>query len=253
MCQKAHGAAFGAYCMLHAGEIRWIGSTENIRHYESSEFLTRSSCGVCGSVVPYPDKAGAVWAVPAGCHPDAAKPDYNIFVADNAPWHTVSGNLTACDSYPKGSGLRNVASPPVSEKVDGVVRGSCLCGEITYQVTEPFKIAHNCHCSRCRYGRATAHASNGFVSYDGLDFLSGEDKVKTYKVPDAQFFTQAFCEVCSALMPRKDAERQICVIPLGSLDDDPGIKPVDHIFVKDKADWHDITDGLPQYQQGPPA
>ena len=53
-------------------------------------------------------------------------------------------------------------------------------------------------------------------------------------------------------MPRVDPERGIAVIPLGSLDDDPVVKPVDHIFVSSKADWHEITDDLPTYKDGPP-
>lgn len=180
------------------------------------------------------------------------KPDYNIFVVDNSPWHTISGGLPECHGYPEESGIPSVAGVPVPGKAEGALRGSCLCGAVTYQITEPFKIAHNCHCSRCRYGRAAAHASNGFVSYDGLQYLSGEERLKSYKVPDARYYTQVFCEQCSAKMPRKDAERGICVVPLSSLDDDPEIKPVDHIFVNDKAAWHDITDGLPQFPEGPP-
>jgi len=180
------------------------------------------------------------------------KPDYNIFVVDSSPWHTINGHMPRHEGYPDDSGLPSVEGVPVPKRADGPVRGSCLCGVVTYQVTEPFKIAHNCHCSRCRYGRAAAHASNGFVSYDGVQFMSGEDRLKSYKVPDARYFTQVFCEACSSPMPRRDAERDITVIPLGSLDDDPGIKPVDHIFVAYKAGWHEITDDLPTFEEGPP-
>ena len=100
---------------------------------------------------------------------------------------------------------------------------------------------------------AAAHSSNGFLSYDGVQFLSGKDQLKSYKAPDARYFTQVFCEVCSSLMPRRDAERGITVIPMGSLGDDPEIKPVRHIFVDYKAEWHDITDNLPQFPEGPPS
>ena len=81
---------------------------------------------------------------------------------------------------------------PVPKKAEGMVRGSCLCGTVTYTVTEPFKVAHNCHCSRCRHGCAAAHASNAFVSIDGVEYLSGEDWLKSYEVPDARYFTQTF-------------------------------------------------------------
>ena len=86
---------------------------------------------------------------------------------------------------------------------------------------------------------------------DGLHFVKGEKHLKSYKVPDAKHFTQVFCTNCGSKMPRIDPGRQIAVTPLGILDDDPGVKPVDHIFVADKAKWHDITGDLPQFAQGP--
>ena len=251
MCQKVHGAAFGTYCFVKPDEIRWTGTTDTIVHYRSSEVLVRSSCGVCGSVVPYQEPDGRFWVAPGGCHESMRKPDYNIFVVDNSPWHTISGNLPEFDGYPEGADIASVDGVPVPGKANGPVRGSCLCGAVAYEVTEPFKVAHNCHCSRCRHGRAAAHATNGFVSFDGLNYLRGEDRLKFYKVPDARYFTQVFCEACSSLMPRKDSDRGICVVPLGSLDDDPEIRSIDHIYVGSKADWHDITDGLPQFPEGP--
>lgn len=253
MCQKVHGAAFGTYCFVHADEIRWTSVRDAVVHYESSEHLVRSSCDVCGSVVPYANEKMNHWVAPGGCHDGMRKPDCNIFVVDNSPWHTINGDIPRHETYPAESGIPSVAGLPVPKKAEGPVRGSCLCGVVTYQVTEPFRVAYNCHCSRCRYGRAAAHASNGFVSYDGIRFLRGEDRLKSYKVPDARYFTQVFCEVCSSAMPRRDVERGIAVIPLGSLDDDPEIEPAAHIFVDSKAEWHDITDDLPQYPAGPPS
>lgn len=268
MCQKIHGAAFGSYAFIRGDDFHWTSDTSTVTNYASSEQLTRSSCKVCGSVVPYRcsghkgsntkgDRYAQCtehdyWVAPAGCHDTMRKPDFNIFVTDNASWHRVSGNLPQCDTYPEESITAAVDKLPQVGKPDGHVRGSCLCGEVTFEVTEAFKLARNCHCSRCRMGRSTAHACNGFVSHDAVQFLSGEEKLREYKVPDAQFFTQVFCKKCSSLMPRKDAGRGIAVIPMGSLDDDPGLRTSDHIFVSHKADWHDITDDLVQHPEGPP-
>ena len=252
MCQKVHGAAFGTYCFVTADQIRWTSGTDTVVHYESSGELVRSSCDVCGSVVPYSNKAGDHWVAPGGCHDEMRKPDCNIFVVDNSPWHTISGEMPRHDAYPPESGIPSVQGIPVPKKAEGPVRGSCLCGLVAFEVTEPFTAAYNCHCSRCRYGRAAAHATNSFVSYDGVKFVRGEERLKIYKVPDARFFRQAFCEVCSSKMPLRDVERDITVVPLASLDDDPEIRPSDHIFVGSKAKWHDITDGLPQHAERPP-
>ncbi len=42
-------------------------------------------------------------------------------------------------------------------------------------------------------------------------------------------------------------------LPLGALDDDPGVKPACHVFVASKAPWHDITDDLPRFDALPPS
>jgi len=256
MCQKVHGAAFGTYAFVKDDQFQWTTDTESVVGYNSSDILIRNSCKTCGSVVPFESQKPDQWVVPAGCHDTMRTPDHNIFMPDNAPWHTVSGDLPECEFYPDDSGRKPVDGlPDVGEATlpEKPMQGSCLCGKINFQVTEPLKLARNCHCSRCRQGRSTAHACNGFVSYDGVDFLAGEEHLQNYKVPDAQFFTQVFCKNCSSLMPRKDSGRGISIIPMGSLDNDPGIKTSDHIWVGDKSSWHNITDGLPQHEAGPPA
>jgi len=53
-------------------------------------------------------------------------------------------------------------------------------------------------------------------------------------------------------MPSLDAARGIAVVPLGSLDDDPGRGADDHIFVRSMAPWYAITDDLPRFDEGPP-
>jgi hypothetical protein len=42
-------------------------------------------------------------------------------------------------------------------------------------------------------------------------------------------------------------------LPMGTLDDDPGIRPTFHVFVGSKAPWFETTDQLPQFETFPPA
>ncbi len=41
-------------------------------------------------------------------------------------------------------------------------------------------------------------------------------------------------------------------VPLLDVDGDPGVRPLSHIFVGSKADWHEIVDDLPQFEEWPP-
>jgi hypothetical protein len=50
-------------------------------------------------------------------------------------------------------------------------------------------------------------------------------------------------------MPRVHDERGIDILPMGTLDDDPGVRPASHIFTASKAPWETIRDGLPQFAE----
>ena len=251
MCRKSHGAAYGTYWFLEDAQFEWACDKTTLVAFESSNLLTRNFCGRCGSVAPYASRSGGQLVVPAGCHEDGQKSDCNIFVVDNAPWHPITNGLPSYDRYPPWTDSDFVEAEASTPAIDGIVRSSCQCGAIECQIIEPFSVVRNCHCSRCRRARSAAHTTNGFTSIDGVRYLKGEEHLEIYKHPGAQFFAQAFCKICGSKMPRVDPERGIALTPLGSLDDDPEIQAQDHIYVENKARWHDITDELPQFSAGP--
>ncbi len=129
------------------------------------------------------------------------------------------------------------------------MRGSCLCGAVRYRLNAEPQWAHNCHCSRCRKATGASFASNLFVSLDALEFTEGEDLVRSYKPPEAERFTHAFCEICGGGLPFRNEARGRAVVPMGSLDDDPGLAPKAHIFVESRAPWHEIIDDLPRHPE----
>ena len=131
------------------------------------------------------------------------------------------------------------------------IRGSCLCGAVRFELTKPIVWAHNCYCSRCRKTRGVGFASNLFVEGNGLNFEQGESELASYRPPEAERFTHTFCRHCGSTMPWLNRAHNLFVIPLGSLDDPPDMKPQASIFVDSKASWIAITDSLPQHP-GPP-
>ena len=100
-------------------------------------------------------------------------------------------------------------------------------------------------------GRGTRNQRTGG---DGRgSFRQGRGTPEKLQAAEARFFTQVFCDLCGSKMPRIDPDRGIAIVALGALDDDPGMKAADHIFVADKCEWHDITDDLPVFEEGPAA
>lgn len=114
--------------------------------------------------------------------------------------------------------------------------GSCLCGSVRYTATGEAQKFYHCHCSRCRKATGTGHASNLFLK-GTITWHSGEDLIKTFKVPDAERFTNTFCSTCGGRVPRFIEQYGMVFIPAGSLDDEPGLAPQAHIFMGSSASW----------------
>ena len=129
-----------------------------------------------------------------------------------------------------------------------MISGSCLCGKIAFEVLETPERAHNCYCERCRKISGAAFAPNLFVRLEAFRFTKGEDFLESFKLPAAARFTHVFCRECGSSLPFISATRGLAVIPMGSIDSDPGIAPQNHIYVGSKANWVEICDSLPQHE-----
>jgi hypothetical protein len=82
------------------------------------------------------------------------------------------------------------------------INGSCLCGTVTFEVNPPFQKMAHCHCSRCRKGTGTGHATNLTVEPSQGRWLSGEEGITRYDLPTAISFSKWFCSHCGCPRPR---------------------------------------------------
>ncbi|MHB1299676.1 MAG: GFA family protein [Burkholderiales bacterium] len=131
------------------------------------------------------------------------------------------------------------------------LKGSCLCGSVRYEASGDPQRFYHCHCQRCRKATGTGHASNILMAGAKLIFTKGEDLLKLYKVPEAQRFSRQFCSQCGAAMPRTSGSADRVVIPAGSLDEEPHIRPQARIFWDSRADWSCGGDDLPRHGEYP--
>ncbi len=120
--------------------------------------------------------------------------------------------------------------------------GSCLCEEVKYKITGEAKRFLYCQCSRCRKSTSSAHASNLFIASKEIDWLSGKENIQTYKVPDADRYERHFCKNCGSSLPIYVAMREMVLIPAGTLDTEPTLKPQARIFNDSRAEWSDHAD-----------
>ena len=130
-----------------------------------------------------------------------------------------------------------------------MIRGSCLCRQIKYELTGGIELINNCHCTMCRKAHGAAFGSFLHAASTGFRWVAGEDLITRYESSPGN--VRAFCRVCGSNMPVLENGGEVN-IPAGTLDDDPGVRPVVHIFVGSKAPWFEIADALPQFKEFPP-
>ena len=122
--------------------------------------------------------------------------------------------------------------------------GTCFCGAVRYEVADEFVYAANCHCSNCR--RTTGSAFKPFAGIERGKFrlTAGDDSLLIYGDASGH---DAHCRQCGSLLYSLVRDGAYVHIAMGTLVDDPSIRPTAHIFVGSKAKWFTINDDLPQY------
>lgn len=139
----------------------------------------------------------------------------------------------------------------VAERGIAMLKGSCLCGAVGYEIHGKLSGVLNCHCSMCRKAQGSAFRTRASVSSGDFRFVRGAGMVTYYESSPGNH--RGFCRRCGSPIHSKfDRHPEVYGLPLGTLDDDPGVKPGFHVFVGSKAPWHDITDALPQFDTSPP-
>ena len=123
--------------------------------------------------------------------------------------------------------------------------GKCFCGAVHYAVPDEFLYAMNCHCSRCRQSTGSAFKPFAGIERDKLAVTKGADALMIFGETDAN---NTHCKACGSLLYSVVRDGRFVHVTLGTLVDDPTIRPTRHIFVGSKAPWFTITDDLPQYE-----
>jgi len=253
ICRKIHGSDYATFVVYAADGFEWISGEKRVASYASSSAGARSFCPRCGSCVATLIPDGGVAFMPAGnLEGDIDKPlDSHVFVDSKAPWCELRDDVPKYSGAPPGYEPPDIESKPRPPKTAGAIGGSCQCGAISFEFDKPFERMGYCHCSLCRKAQSAARSSELFVEEKDFRWIRGSDKIKWFRVPDRSFGLQ-FCSDCSSPVPHLLADQELFLVPTGTLDADPGLRPMAHIFVGSKANWDSIDDDLPRFDEYPP-
>ena len=129
------------------------------------------------------------------------------------------------------------------------MKGSCLCGDVNYEVEGDFDRFFLCHCSYCRKDTGSAHAANLFAKSALLTWVSGNGRVQTYLHPGTRHI-RSFCKTCGAAVPTQ-VEGGAVVLPAGSLDEPAPVPPSAHLYLDSRADWDKDLAEVPGFPELP--
>jgi hypothetical protein len=133
-----------------------------------------------------------------------------------------------------------------------MLRGSCLCGGVRFEVAKaagPFEL---CHCTRCRKATGAAFAACLGVFAADYGLLAGAERIASFDAPILRAppaYRSSFCRRCGSPVPNPDPAADWFEIPAGLLDDDPQLRPDRHIDVEHRAPWFESEDALPRLSE----
>ena len=127
--------------------------------------------------------------------------------------------------------------------------GGCACGAVRFEITQPLAGALYCHCTRCQRRSGTAASANARCEPGSFRIVKGEPHLRAWKPEGGA--EKWFCGECgSGLFSLRPGDVPVIAVRLGTLDEDPGIRPTLRQFVAYAAPWEEIPDdGLARFDE----
>ena len=132
-----------------------------------------------------------------------------------------------------------------------MISGSCLCGQVRYEVDGELGGFVHCHCRTCRKAHGSAFSSVAAVPKSAFRWVAGESLLKAYESSPGKF--RSFCSHCGSHIVANRPAQPTILLRLGCLDTPAPGEPKCHIWRSDGASWYDPARTLPVLAQGFPA
>jgi hypothetical protein len=140
----------------------------------------------------------------------------------------------------------------MSESGQKMLKGSCNCGHIRYEVRQPFTFQAACHCIQCQKHTQSAFSLVGRITRDAFRLVSGELKKWTKTADSGTRHDCYFCPECGNRIYHQDPlTPDVIRLKLGTLDDTSVIEPQIHVWTQHKQAWYDLPGDVPNHPTQP--
>jgi hypothetical protein len=129
-----------------------------------------------------------------------------------------------------------------------VIRGSCLCGGVQFELPETPTDIRFCHCASCKKLAGGAATANARVRSDSITILEGEALLRSFQPPEGS--AKTFCLACgSNLFGGGWPASEFCSVRVTTFADDFDARPAAHIFTRSAAPWETLPeDGADRFE-----
>ncbi|MGB5618221.1 MAG: GFA family protein [Desulfobacterales bacterium] len=138
---------------------------------------------------------------------------------------------------------------PSSKESKMVATGRCLCGGVRFEIHDQLMDVINCHCSKCRqfHGHVGAYTA---TDRENL-FMVRSDTLKWFRstTDETPNVYRGFCGECGSSLFWDPRGKPRISIAAGALDAPTGLATTGHVWVSQKGDYYDITDGLIRHDE----
>ena len=129
-----------------------------------------------------------------------------------------------------------------------MLKGSCCCGAIQFELSEQPMMLASCHCSRCRKVGASQIA---FVTSNSFKLLSGKEHIAVFKATPPYQYNRCFCSTCGSALGEILSQDDTFPIAAHCIDSELTITNAFHEFVSEKPSWLEIGDSARQFEGHP--
>ncbi len=118
------------------------------------------------------------------------------------------------------------------------MKGSCLCGRVTYEITGPLRPVIACHCVQCR--KTSGHFVAATQATKKDLHIRGEDNLTWFQSSDSA--RRGFCAACGSQLFWEPSGQEVVSIMAGTLDGPTSLQISHHIHNDTKGDYYQLPD-----------
>lgn len=133
------------------------------------------------------------------------------------------------------------------------LQGSCLCGNVRFQIADQPHMTANCHCLSCQKTSGAGHAFHLMFKTDQVE-ITGTTKGYEWTADSGNQVTTFFCPECgSSTHGQTSGFPGMITVRAAMLEQSDELTPQVSVYKKRLRNWDHLDENAPAFDAMPPA